>query len=260
MLWKLLAIGLLFGAGGREVRRFERLAAAEIASKLEGESKAVRVQTKVGGPADLHRAVIRASRFRAAGLPLFTEPDFSAKGRLRELRIELDDFQLGGLRVDHLEATIPECRFDWDLAIKKHMIRLSRSGEGTGRVRLRAADLEAWILQKFREIKRVEVRLDRDRIWVKGFGEFVVIQTEFEVIARVVASDGVRLMLADAKVFFDGLVAEETVRDMVLKTLNPVVDLDADLGLHGAIHVEGMSMANGVLEAWGKTKIPNRPR
>lgn len=259
VLWKLLALGLLFGLGAREVRRFEDLAAREIGSKLEGADKRVSVKTKIGGPADLHRVSIEASRFSTPGLPLFTEPDFSRKGRIRELRIRLDDFVLGGLRVEHLEAAIPECRFDWDLALSKKMIRLSQSGEGTGRVRLREKDLEAWILRKFHEVKRVELRLDRDRVWVKGFGEFVIVQTEFEVIARLVPVEGSKLVLADAKVFFDGLIADEAVKELVLQTLNPVVDLDGDLGLHGAIAMEGVSMQNGTLEAWGKTRIPDRP-
>lgn len=258
MLWKLLALGILFGASGREVRRFENLAAEEIRSKLEGEAKQVTVRTKIGGPADLHRVDIRASRFSTDGIPLFTEPEFSTKGRIRELNLALEDFSLGGLRVDRLQATIPECRFDWDLALSKKMIRLSRSGIGTGRVRVLAKDLEAWILRKFREIKRVEVRLDRDRVWVKGFGEFVIVQTEFEVMARLVPQEGSKLVLADAHVYFDGLLADEDVRTLVLQTLNPVVDLDADLGLAGAIQVEGIAMQGGVLEAWGATRIPER--
>jgi hypothetical protein len=259
MLWKLLAFGLMFGLGGTEVRRFENAAAREIGSKLEGPDKRVEVRTKINGPADLERAIIRASNFSTNGLPLFTEPESSKRGRLRNLRLELRDFVLSGLRVASLEADIPECRFDWQRAVSKKLIRLSQSGVGTGRVRLLEDDLEAWILRKFREIKRIDVRLDRNRVWVKGFGEFVVIQTEFEVIAKLIPVDGTKLMLAEAKVFFDGLIADEAVRDLVLNTLNPVVDLDKDLGLHGAVQVEEISMQNGVLEAWGKTKIPNKP-
>lgn len=260
MLWRLFALGLVFGLGGREVRRFEDVAAREIGGRLEGAQKQVSVKTKIGGPEDMLSATIRASRFSTPGLPLFTEPNFSKRGRLRELHLELSDFVLGGLRVESLEATIPECRFDWGLAVSKKTIRLSQSGVGTGRVRLLAKDLEAWILRKFHEIKRIEVRLDRDRVWVKGFGEFVIVQTEFEVMARLVAEEGVRLVLADAHVYFDGLLADEAVKALVLKTLNPVVDLDGDLGLHGAIRVEGMSLQNGILEAWGRTRIPDRPK
>ena len=122
------------------------------------------------------------------------------------------------------------------------------------------ADLGAYLLRKFRELKRVSVRIDRNRAFVKGYGEFIVVQTEFEVIAKLVPVDGTKLMLADAKVFFGDLVAAEDVKRLVLDTLNPIVDLDRDLKLYGAVQVEGLSLENGVLEAWGKTKIPDRPK
>lgn len=264
MLWPLAALGLAFGLGAREVRRFERLAAEDIAATLSGDSKKVSVKSELNGIiggalGDLKRVTIRARTFSTAGLPLFTEPGLAANGKVRELRIELDDFVLGNLRVEHLEATIPECRFDYNLAVRKKKIRLSRSGTGVGRVRLLEKDLEAFILKKYREIKRVSVRIEKDRAFVSGYGEFLVIQTEFDVIARLTPVDGSKLMLTDAKVFFGERFTDQAVRDIVVQTLNPVVDLDKDLNLHGAIRVEGLTLQNGVLEAWGRTKIPDRP-
>ena len=265
MLWPLAALGLVFGLGAREVKRFERLAAEDIASTLEGTSKNVRVKSELNGfiggaLGDLKRVTISARSFSTPGLPLFTEPDLAASGKVRELRIELDDFVLGNLRVEHLEATIPDCRFDYNLAVRKRKIRLSRSGTGIGRVKLLERDLEAFILKKFREIKRVSVKIEKDRAFVSGYGEFLVIHTDFDVIARLAPVDGTKLMLTDAKVFFGERLGDQAVRDIVVQTLNPVVDLDKDLNLYGAIQVEGLSLQNGVLEAWGQTKIPDRPK
>lgn len=265
MVWALAALGLTFSLGAREVKRFENLAAADIASVLTGDKKQVRVRSELNGflggaLGDLKRVTISASQFSTDTLPLYCEPERGMKGKVRELRIELSDFVLGGLRVESLTATIPDCRFDYDLAVRQRKIRLSRSGVGTGRVRLREDDLEAFILRKFREIKRVDVRLDRNRVYVKGFGEFIFVQTDFEVIAKLITSEGNRLLLAEAKVFFGEYVADPAVRDLVLRTLNPVVDIDADLGLNGAMTMEGLEIANGAIEAWGKVKIPDRPQ
>ena len=265
MLWPIAALGLLFGLGAREVKRFERLAADDIAASLSGEAKKVKVKSELNGFlggafGDLKRVTISARSFSTPGLPLFTEPDLALSGKVRELRIELDDFVLGNLRVEHLEATIPECRFDYNLAVRKKKIRLSRSGTGMGRVKLLEKDLEAFILKKFREIKRVTVKIEKNRAFVSGYGEFLVIHTDFDVIARLAPLDGTKLMLTDAKVFFGERLGDQAVRDIVVQTLNPVVDLDKDLNLYGAIQVEGLSLENGVLEAWGKTRIPDRPK
>lgn len=265
LLALLAGFGLLFGFGRHEVHRFERKAAEEIASKLEGPDKKVTVRTELHGPLDgplghLQFAEIRAERFSTEGLPLFTEPERSKKGIVERLRIVLDDFRLKGLRVEHLEADIPDCRYDFALALKKGQIRLSRSGVGTGSVRIRQEDLEAFILHKFREIKRVRVRIERGKAFVDGYGEFLLVQTEFSVIADLVPDGGSKLVLANAKVYFDGVRTDEFSREAVLDLLNPVVDLDRDLGLYGAVSVEGLRLEGGVLEAWGKTRIPERPK
>ncbi|MBI5708005.1 MAG: LmeA family phospholipid-binding protein [Armatimonadetes bacterium] len=264
VLLLLAGLGLLFGIGRNEVRRFERAAAAEIASKLTGPNKKVVVRSELNGPIDgplgnLKSATIRASHFESDGLPLFTEPERSKRGVLQTLNLILDDFTLCGLRVEHLEASIPDCRFDYDLAIKKRQIRLSQSGIGTGRVRLREQDLEAYIPKKLAEVRRVSLKLDRGYAFVEGFGEFLVVQTQFEVIAKLAIADKSKIVLTDAKVFFDGRSADEYSKKAILDALNPVIDLDKDLKLHGAVELERLELDRGILEAWGTTKIPVRP-
>ncbi|MCO5295919.1 MAG: hypothetical protein M9921_03595 [Fimbriimonadaceae bacterium] len=263
--WILAALfGLGYHAGKAEVQRFERLAAEEIASKLDGDDRHVHVQTKLNGliggaMGDLKQVTIRASNFSTAELPLYTEPDRPRSGHIRELRLFLDDFRLAGLRVEHLEASIPDCRYDFGLAQRHHTVRLSQSGVGTGLVRIRAPDLEAYILRKFKEIKRVSVRIEKDKVFVEGYGEFIVVHTNFEVIATLESPDGSRLMLANAVIFFDGRRADASSGKVLLDTLNPVVDLAKDLGLADAVHVEKIRLKDGFLEASGATKIPLRP-
>jgi hypothetical protein len=253
---------LYFGTAA-EVRRFESLAAKEIQSKLEGPDAKVTVRSKLNGFAglggDLSTVTIRASDFTTDGLPLFTEPELSKRGRVRDLRLILERFNLGGLDVARLEARIPDCRYDFGLAVKKHKIRLSKSGEGSGFVEVGQEALERFVLRKFHEIKTVKIRLADDRVFVEGYGEFIVFNTGFSVEARLVTSDGIRLSLADAKIVLDGKEADEAQRKVLLDTLNPVVDLDKDLNLYGAVTVERILLQNGVLRAEGKTRIPIRP-
>jgi hypothetical protein len=254
---------LLYFGTAAEVRKFESLAANDIRSKIQGESAKVSVKTKLNGLAglggDLSSVVIRASDFSTDGLPLFTEPQLSKRGKVRDLRLMLDRFTLGGLEVAHLEARIPDCRYDLGLALKKHKIRLSHSGEGQGFVEIQQEALERFVLKKFHEIKRVKIRLENDRVSVEGYGEFIVFNTNFLVEGRLISRDGVRLELEDASILLDGKQADEGQRKVLLETLNPVVDLDKDLNLYGAVKVEQISLREGVLKAQGKTKIPTKP-
>lgn len=258
-----LAFGLLFGLGNAEVKKFERTAARDIYSRLDGPNRKVSVHTELNGLiggalGDVKRATITASDFSLEELPLYTEPERSQKGILRELNLNLKNFILRGLRIEELTASIPDCRYDYALALAKRQIRLSRSGEGTGHVRILQKDLEAYILKKFREIKKVKVTIAKGRAFVEGFGEFIVVQTNFFVIAKIASPDGNRLMLTEPRIFFDDRPADELSKEALLRTLNPVVDLNKDLHLNGAIDVETISLENGVLEASGRTRIPTR--
>lgn len=257
------AFGLIhFGAA--EVRRFEADAAREILTKLSGERAEVRVRSTLGPEAlwgDVYRVKISASKFSTEGLPLFTEPKRSTRGILRNLEIELSDFNLRGLHVQSLSATIPDCRFDLGLALKRRQVRLSRSGVGRGSVTIAEADLETFILRKFAEIKQVKVTIDRDKVIVEGYGEFVVFKTNFYVVAKLRPVEGVRLMLTDARILFDGKRPDPESERALLDTLNPVIDLDKDLKLYGAVQIERLELRNGLLRAFGATRIPElQPR
>jgi hypothetical protein len=259
-----LGLALVFNFGAGEVRKFERYAAEDIRSKLKGDQIKVDVNTRlnglIGGPmGDIKEASIYASNFSTDELPLFTEPDRSKVGHVRLLKLILEDFQLRQLRIKKLEAEIPDCRYDYNLAVRAKKIRLSESGVGSGRVWITEKALEDFILAKFKEIKSVSVKCDRGWVWVEGFGEFLVIQTNFRVLAKLASPDGDTLRLTQARIAFDGLPADEFAADAVLQTLNPVVDLNKDLGLYGAIKVKGISSENGVLQAWGDTQIPVEP-
>lgn len=260
----LIGLGLAFGLASGEVRRFERDAAADVAAKLQGDKKSVHIRAESNGPfgaalGDVKRATITASDFQTDDLPLFVESWRSKKGRLRTLELKLKNFRMGSLDVQSLSASIPDCRFDFALAMSKRQVRLSHSGEGVGTVRITNEALEKFILAKFQEIKSVDVRCDRGFIWVEGVGEFLIIQTQFRVLAKLESKDGRKLTLVKPRVAFDGLPVDEQVAAAVVMTLDPVVDLDKDLNLHGAIDVTEVDPRDGLITVKGKTRIPVAP-
>jgi len=261
----LLILGLfggLFHLAGSQVRTFEHSAAADISSKLQGADRRVSVRAEVGPEAiwgDLFSVDIEASRFSAPSLPLYTESKRSHRGLVRSLHLDLNDFSLRGLHIERLSADIPGCRFDFPLAMKRRQIRLSESGTGIGQVVVGERDLEQFILAKFPEVKRVTVKIDRDKIFVDGYGEFLVVATNFSVVARLEALGGDKLILARSRILFDGKEADETSQKVLLDTLNPVVDLNKDLALFGAISIEHVLLRDGKLVVTGPIRIPELP-
>lgn len=255
--------GLLFGVGSSEVRRFEGAAARDIASRLQGESKQVKVRIKidpfqaVGGR--LKSGTITASDFISEGLPLFTQPDGSKRGRLDELKISLSDFELTGLQVKKLEARIPNCRFDFGLAQKKGQIRLTKSGIGTGSVEVDQPSLLSYISRRHPTLKNVQLRLLPDQILISGRGRFMAFEADVQIQSRLHSPDGSTIQLVDAVVLINGEKAVPVARDAVLKVLNPVVDLNRDLKLFGALTIESVQVGNNSLRASGRAHIPDHP-
>lgn len=252
-----------FGIGGALQGGFEARAAEDIASRLGGDDPQVTVTIEPNGIAgiwgDVTRATISASDFTLQELPLYTEPDRSQSGRLQELILDLRDFRLRGLDCEELFARIPGNRYDFGLARNQGQIRLSRSGSGEGYVRVREEALARFIVSKFAEIREATVRVYNDVIWVEGVGEFLLLRTSFTVIANLISPDGSTLELDNARIYFNWQRADEFAAQALLQTLNPVVDFDRDLGLAGAIRVERIRLRDGVLEAGGRTQIPERP-
>jgi hypothetical protein len=257
----LVGSGLFFA--DQEKGRFERKAASDIlAQMVEGKGKVeVRVEpTLLGGlTGELHSATIRGSEFQLDEMPLFLEPERSKSGKIGELRLDLKDFQLRKLRVSELQATIPGCRYDYGLAKSKSQIRVSQTGEGDGFVKLLEKDLADYLVAKYHEIKSCKVKLHGDTVWVEGYGEFLIVNSNFAVIGQVRIVDGTKLMLDNPSIYFDWVKADPLATQGLLKILNPIVDLERDLGLANAVSVNKVKMKDGVLTASGKTRIPTRP-
>lgn len=260
----LLPFALLLGLGlygDREVARFERLAAEEISSQLTGDQRVVKVDADAYASASGHlaSATIEARDFSLTQLPFFTEPLRSKAGRLDMLRLRLRDFTMRGLKIAELTADIPDCRYDFGLARSKQVFRISKSGEGIGSVRVNEEDLAKYIVDKYAEIKSATVRIYNDVVWVEGYGEFLIVNTNFAVIAKIAPVDGTKLMLTDAKIYFDWVRADPPAAKVILDLLNPVVELHDGLGLFDAIHVTDVRLRGGFVLASGRTRVPERP-
>ncbi len=255
---------LLFAAGvgllDSQLVQQERRASSDIAAKLSGEHKkvAVRIEPHLSW-GHVKSAEIRAQNFSLDELPLWTEPERSRAGKLDLLSLRLENFLLKGLNILELSADIPASRFDLQEVLRHGRIRLSQSGAGIGKVRISERALADWILKKYKEIKRCTVQVKQDVVWVEGYGEFLIVKSEFAVIASLKPVGGTAFVLDRAKIFFNWQRADPLAAKALLDLLNPVVDLKEDLGLADAMMVEGIKCRDGVLEAWGEAKIPARP-
>jgi hypothetical protein len=259
--WLLSGLAAIFGFGAATVRNFEHAAAVEIGSKLVGDHKKVFLKVTYPGllsPAigEVGTATISASNFRCEGLPLFTEPKRSKKGTIDLLKLDLSNFYLRDLRCERFQAEIPNCRFDFALAASKKQVRLSQSGIGSGTVELLVRDIGPYILKKYGEIKSVEVSTEGDQIRVRGFGQFLVLNANFDIKAKII-TNGSQLLLTDCIILIDNKETDADSEQALINTLNPVIDFAKDLDLYDAVDAKTVQIVGDKIIVKGKVKIPN---
>lgn len=261
--WIFGGIALVFG-GAITIADFQKSVAQEISSRLEGEKKIVRVEAEFGGLlgaafGEVSRAKINASHFSSQGLPFFTEPNRSQAGALRKLVLDFKEFEVSGLKCESLYAEIPECRFDFGLAKKSKMIRLSKSGTGEAKVFLRYVDLESFVKLKFPEMKEIRITEDHGWIRVEGRGQFLILNAELLIKAKL-KTNGTQLFMDDAVVRIDGERPDEASKANLLQALNPILDFNQDLDLLDAVKAESLELTPRGVSIRGKVTIPVQPK
>jgi hypothetical protein len=248
----------IFGAG--TVSRFEHEAAAELSSNLQGQNRKVAVRANVGIESifgTVPSVTISASDFTSNALPFHTEPNRSKHGILKRLNLDLTNFTLSGLQVQSLQATIPNCRFDMALAMAHHRFRLSKSGTGQVTVTVRDQSFEPFILTKYKEVKSVTVRMDHDEAHISGFVQLGFLATTFHVDSHLAAKNKVQLVFIDPQVSLANGKPDPKLASLLLSLFDPILDLDKDLHLEGAVNVDHIELKDGLLIGHGSVIIPN---
>ena len=76
-------------------------------------------------------------------------------------------------------------------------------------------------------------------------------------ISRVEVNGGSRLILSHARILLGNHVATPPLAKVLLDAMNPIVDLNRDLGLRGAVEIATIRLRDGVMHAEGTTTIPD---
>lgn len=260
----LLGLAGLFGLGASTIRRFERAAERDVASRLDGKEKKVRLRVTYPGllsPAigEVSRAEVTASHFSVVGLPFLREPWRSSRGKIERLVVDLRDFELTGLPVARLFASIPGVRYDLAHAAKRGQIRISRAGVGRAEVVLRPEAIALWLMRRTPGLRDVTGRIEDGKLGIAGRVRFAGFELPFDVLSRV-TGEGPRLLLDHPRILIGGVPAEGAKVDELVKALNPVVDADRDLALQGAVRIERVEMRDGLVVATGSVVLPEAPR
>lgn len=260
--WLFALVALLVG-GRAAVRSFERGAADDIRSHMATPRQGdvdLKVKPRFSLDGSLYSATFTGNDFTTDGLILVTQPEYSRVARIDHLRLDLSDVNITGLDVRRLQADIPGCRYDKTYGILKKRIRLTHSGLGWGRVEVTARALADFAQRKHSFITGLDLHLHDGKVTADGNAAFLGSTSRFHIEGELVAEDGTKLVLTNARVRLNGRWVSEDVAREFIKRFNPVIDEDKDLKLLDTLYIRQLTLKDDVLIAVGDTKIPVRPK
>src|SRR6185295_5508534 len=124
-------------------------------------------------------------------------------------------------------------------------IVLRSAGEGTAVAVVNEPGLRSFILKKYPQYKDLVVRLTPGSAYLAARASVLGLPARVEATAGIGVREGRYLDAIDPVMKLNGKEAAPSLTLSILKTLNPVLDIDRDLGLGGYIYVTRAEIGQG---------------
>jgi hypothetical protein len=251
-------IGLTFLSAFAQ-RRVEHAADRDIRREVHGGY----VKTMVRSRGIFGLLVGESSTTRIAGagfltqdLPFKLEPGGGSRARVGKLELDFRDFTLRTLPLRSLRATIPAVTLDVNQALWNDRIVLRSAGEGTAVAVVDEAGLRMFVAQKYPQYKDLELRLTPGTASLSAQAALFGLPARVEATGGVQVRDGRYLDAVNTIMRLNGKEAAASLTQSIVRTLNPVLDIDKDLGLGGYIYMTRAEIGQGILTVFGRATIP----
>ncbi|MFN3690458.1 MAG: hypothetical protein ACK4UU_05985 [Fimbriimonadales bacterium] len=256
----LAIFAIVLTLGRSALREIEKTAAREIRERLGGGEIQVKIEPDgVDGLVQgrLRTLTVRARNFTLDGLPFTLTPERPQSGRIRQFVLLMENASLRGLRAERATAVIPEVRYDKGLALSRRVFRLSATGVGTCEIAVNEADLAAYLRRKYApSLREVAVRIAPEQTTVQGVVALLGSEVRFRAVGKLVPRDGRYLDLAEVSIEIEGADLPPESTNLLRQFLNPIIDIDRDLGLYDGLSVERVQSERGRMRARGAVWIP----
>ncbi|GIV11392.1 MAG: hypothetical protein KatS3mg020_0883 [Fimbriimonadales bacterium] len=255
----LAVIAIVLTLGRSAIRDIEKSAAREIQQRIGGGDIRVKIEPDYGGLSKgrLKKLTVYAKNFTLNGLPFTLEPGRPQSGLIKQFTLLMENANLRGLRAETAVAVIPDIAYDKSLALSKRIFRLSATGVGACEIVVNENDLAAYILRKYAPaLSRVEVRITPEQTVVQGVMRLLTSEVRFRAIGKLAPRDGRYLDLAEVQILIEGANLPPESANLLRQFVNPIIDIDRDLGLHDGLQIDEVASEPGKMQAKGKVWIP----
>jgi hypothetical protein len=206
---------------------------------------------------DLYSVEVLGQHQKVDHLPFLIIPRNGWKGSIRHLRLHLTDLTLKGLPVERFDADIPFVTYDLGHALYRDRLVLRGAGAGPASVRIGREGLQKFILTKFRRtLSGVQVEISNGKVVISGNLLLFTGPTAFHATGDLLPRGGRYLDLVNPEIRLSGSPLTPEAAASLLKGINPVLDVESDLGLGGYFTITQVEIREGFVLARGSATIP----
>lgn len=212
---------------------------------------------------DLYSVTINTFHKTLDKIPFYAFPKTGWKGSIRRLQLNCHDLIMAGYPVSIFRAELPYVTYDLGYALYQGRLVLRGAGIGVGEVTLSAKDLHAFIAKKYIGLfSRFEVDvLPNAKVCVMGLLHFLGSELPVRILGQLVIDDsGSAIRLEEASICLNGKPLEAQSSKLLLSRINPVVDLNNDLGIGKFFFMTSLHTKDNFVVIKGACKLPIAPK
>lgn len=194
--------------------------------------------------------------FRGEGFPFTVQRGDGFRAYVRRLNIDFTDFTLRGIPVRRFTVDVPGTSIDAGRAFFDQRVVMRTAGEGMAEATVGPEALAAIFARKYPQYKNVRIALRTGFVDVSAEVSALGALLKLESSSRVGLEGGRYVVLIESTIKLNGKEALPQFVQTLHKSVNPVVDIDKDLGLGGTFYAKELEVGDGFLKVRGAARVP----
>ena len=191
-------------------------------------------------------------------LPFEIKPGGGMHATVGKFYLDLSDVKLKSIPVQRFTAEIPSVSVDSDALIMRERMVMRSAGVGTTESTFRISDLQTYFAAKMGGMKDASVECVDGGLKIRTSMSFLGFPTAIEAFGKLNAVDGRYLVFNASRLTFNGADANPLFAKSMLDSINPVLDIQRDLGLGAYLALTDVETKEGAVIVKSKLTIPAR--
>jgi hypothetical protein len=188
-----------------------------------------------------------------AGSPMRVTGSSRMNGEVSKIVVAAEDFEVEGLQVARMDATIRSVRYDLYRAMLARRLRLTGLGESTVAVRLTGPALQRYVAPRVTVLRDFRLRLLHGRIEVSGRTRSVI-PVPVTIVAGLEVKNRAEIHLSDPHIRVTAVPLPGFLVRRIMSQVNPVCDLSRGRDQALAIEIDQLRVAPSGLLARGRVR------